>query len=59
MSAHVYFFLQATKHYAAKLQLTKAGGRAPTNGAFDASWWRACSQLHTAPPGLNAEIKRG
>lgn len=26
MSAHVFFSLQATKHYAAKLQLTKAGG---------------------------------
>lgn len=59
MSAHVFFFLQATKHYAAKLQLTKASGRALSNGASDASWWCACSQLHTAPSGLNAEIKRG
>lgn len=58
MSAHVFFFLQATKHYVAKLQLTKADGIVLSNGASDTSWWCACSQLHTALPGLNAEIKR-
>lgn len=53
-----FSLLQAPKRYAAKLQLQKMGTAARSKWTWDASWWCASLQLHTAAPGLNPEIKR-
>lgn len=57
MSTH-FFLLQDTKCYAAKLLIKQICTRVWFNRTSDASWCCAGSQLHTAPTGLNPEIKR-